>query len=301
MPRDASILALNAETQRWTNLLMGHPSSAKYWVGSIVPRSVPFVARLGVHAGSIRASCPGVLREPREGTDDSAAICEPYWPARGMCTLQSIGIGGSWAYEEAIARERDCAVDAFDPTAALRSKHVHQVKNLTTQLSNSGRPLSLRFHFAGLGPATHQFLWKNGPGLQSGQGRNYGSISTDHLMTLSSMAAISRGTSVLKLDCEGCEWVAFEHIATATPDLLRNTSLLHIELHVGRTMISPTSQAQFASIFRYLFEKLRFKIWRIKGNPGYYHDRHAIPWLRSFGLAPKLCCYELALVQAVPL
>ena len=109
---------------------------------------------------------------------------------------------------------------AYDPTAELRRAH-----------EAHGNP-RVHFHYAGLG---------GGRSTRHNTASTYGNVNSRSLLTLQEMVHMNGGArpTVLKIDCEGCEWLALAQMATETPNVLAQTKLLFLELHVA-TALAPS-------------------------------------------------------------
>lgn len=279
-------------TAKWVGLLSGRPESAPYWVeGKIPPEFTSRPSRWGA-----RGTCPSALSEPT--MRQSAPFCLEYWPsppAGRQCVIYSIGIGDVWGWEDKIADRYSCAIEAYDPTRNLRAKH-----------EAHAHP-RVRFHYAGLGAtrnnvtaaAAAQRAEAGGGAAGSGTMNWYGEVDPRVLTTLEDMVDADRrrgAVDVLKVDCEGCEWAAFEQIARDSPGLLDGTSVVMLEVHITPTLIAPTA-AQFDGLFDFLVTRQGFRLWYMRNNVGYKRDRHVVDFLARHGAKPDQCCYELAFVR----
>lgn len=259
------------------SLLRGANSSAPFWYGGIVPPAHGHAPR------KARGVCPhGQLIDSRPKEDNSAPRCAAFWPS-ASCIVYSIGIGGHWGFEDAVAKSSArCKVHAYDPTSELRRTHeAHHVPHV-------------KFHFAGLGGSLST--------LHS-TASTYGNVNRLSLLTLQRMVDINGGSppTVLKIDCEGCEWHALAQMATETPDVLAHTTLLFLEVHVATALVPPSVSEDVMRIaWEYLIVKLGFRLWYARDNPGYWHQRDVVPFLNASGLRRRQCCYELAFVRSLP-
>mmetsp|Transcript_28644 Transcript_28644/g.65730 ORF Transcript_28644/g.65730 Transcript_28644/m.65730 type:complete len:158 (-) Transcript_28644:81-554(-) len=129
----------------------------------------------------------------------------------------------------------------------------------------------------------------------------YGAVDPRALTTLDEMVKADghSGIEVLKVDCEGCEWAAFEQMARDSPGLLARTSVVTVELHLSPSLIAPTPE-QFVALFDFLVEKLGMKLWYLRNNPGFKRDRQVVDFLAKQGAKPDQCCYELAFYRPPP-
>ena len=174
----------------------------------------------GRGARQSRAYCPGKLGAST--ALDSAGYCDSLWPSTAgePCAAYVIGVGGHWTFAR-YALSKGCVVHAYDPTVELRRRHQR----------DAARMNGTYFHFAGLGgdPAG-----VDAPeAARAGSTNSYGSIDNARLMTLPEMLASrppgAAPMRVLTIDCEGCEWAAFEHLArnASAARALQSVGLLH--------------------------------------------------------------------------
>ena len=207
-----------------------------------------------------------------------------------------------------------CAVHAFDATVGLRSKHEAHGRLAAAAHSD------LHFHFGGLrggsggaGKDAARAVGESANGTSS-QGNNtrntYGEVDFSSLQTLDQLLRVAAGSEaaddgsapavdILKIDCEGCEWAALEHVAKVVPTLLARTRLVLLELHVATSMVRPTP-TNFVGLFDLLLVRLGFRLFYVRNNPGRQHDRNVVPFLLGKAL-PRQCCYEIALVRNMTL
>jgi hypothetical protein len=257
-------------------MLRGDAHTGRYWVGGVVP-----AARDGKGE---RWSCPSQLRAP--SLVESSPFCAERWPAPRALgqpprTMYAVGIGNVWGFEDMAATQLGYAVEAFDPTRRLRLAH-----------TNHATP-GVRFHYAGLGDGR----------AGAAESKNaYGAVDPRVLMTLREMKALGGGRpiDVLKVDCEGCEWAAFQQIQKETPTLLNETSVVFVEAHITPTLLSPRDEAQFSALFDFLVNKLQMRLWYMRDNIGFRRDRAVVDFLAALGARPRQCCYELAFYRELP-
>ena len=201
------------------------------------------------------------------------------------CLVVSIGIGGSWEFEDALAH-KGCMVHAFDPTHELMKKHLLHVHD---------RP-RMRYYFLGLGGGSSSAV----SGSTGASKELYGSIGLerlrplDHLMGLARAGRERRAIDVLKIDCEGCEWQAFNDMEKRTPDLLASVQYLLIELHMT-PRYGLVEAAQLNVLMGHLIDRHGFRLFRKpRKNRGFPWARNeTLPSLRHAGLDPVACCIEL--------
>ena len=212
---------------------------------------------------------------------------------RARNNVISIGIGEDWYFEEWLARA-GCVVHAFDPTIRLRSKHENHVN-----YNIFGKRLF--FHFAGLGAdrnsslckvkhfgnvPCHEFAAayarsqqvkskpvKSGRRLAMRTSFKYGTIAGDRLLPLGELLrtaslADDEQVEVLKIDCEGCEWEAFDHIRQSSPRLLERVNQIVLELHL-RTQFGLLSFGHLERMLRHLYDDHGFRVFKATPSPGF--------------------------------
>jgi hypothetical protein len=279
--------ALFSRAHFWIGLLSGIDSKeyANYWANGTVPTLKGRLPRLS------RTFCPNA-RMKNTNAFESNTYCEahlPSLPDNESCAVFAIGIGNGWSYAR-YAAAKGCQVHAFDPTLELRGDHHRVAKTIH----------DVRFHFAGL-RGTQQPPKGEGWATSKRSYNSCGAIDDAQLMTLDAMkaATLSAGTklSVLAMDCEGCEWAAFEEITNTSAKALEHVQLVTMEAHVTPTMIPPSLQ-QFVGLFDLMLNKLGFKLWWQRTNDGYPFDQQVVEFLGVGGLKAGICCYELAFVRS---
>lgn len=210
----------------------------------------------------------------RQGNDWQ--LCLDEWdPATDGCLAVSIGIGNSWQFDDALATRLGCEVHSFDPTGQLRAAHMaHHVAGV-------------HFHYAGLGAMR--------PNAYGRQGVGAAMLSLDEL--LSKYTKHVKSVSVLKIDCEGCEWQALRTVAETRPQLLDRVRLLLLELHVSSSM-QMRSVESMRVVLRHLFVQHDFRVYAHRLNLGKMRDRFKVlKPLQRAGLDAEPCCYELHLMR----
>lgn len=171
---------------------------------------------------------------PRENKE-SWPTCEAHVQARAAapCLVYSFGIAMQWAFDHTMA-DAGCEVHSFDPTEATRAQHEAHVHR------------GVRFHPWGL--SRHQ---PRGCADEARRfsGGTYGNLSGPLLSLdriVRRLGHTGRRITVLKVDCEGCEWDAFHHVATQAPSLIDNIDAIYIELHLALQMSTETDLVKCA-------------------------------------------------------
>ena len=101
----------------------------------------------------------------------------------------------------------------------------------------------------------------------------YGDIAGDRLYPLDVLlrkASVpeSARINVLKIDCEGCEWDAFDHLVRVSPQLLARVEQLVLELHL-RVQFMLTGMAQLERLLRHLYLDHGFRVFRSEPSSGF--------------------------------
>ena len=212
------------------------------------------------------------------------------WLACGLvplprdCLVISIGIGGEWAFEDALVKA-GCEVHAFDPTSDLRASHEAHAR---------AGDAKLHFHYVGLGAGANY--------TATNHSNSYGALSSEFLPLDALIATAKRGRDVpltiLKVDCEGCEWDAFADAARRAPHALDDVSMLMIELHLTERL-GMRDAASLSTLMRHVVGDHRFRLSRQHTNHGFAVDWNAArPELVSAGWEAHPCCAELHFVRA---
>lgn len=204
------------------------------------------------------------------------------------CLAVSVGIGGIWNLEDQLAAT-GCTVVAFDPTKELRAAHVLHAR----------KTRGVHFHYLGLGASPDvETTLVAAKVLQKPKLARYGSIDSSTMATLDTMLRIARETAtrttsndttlhatngikaaaqaidLLKIDCEGCEWDAFEDLALRTPNLLGGVRQIMIELHlrggVGDIAIAAPSPngTMSSSKIDEIINRTKYAGWRVSTGHG---------------------------------
>lgn len=204
-----------------------------------------------------------------------------FTPPDEGCIVVSIGIGGSWDFEDAMA-QRGCEVHAFDPTMEYHKRHLLHVRD---------KP-GMRFYFLGLGAAS-------GANATTGLSGGYGTIlhrlrPLDELISLSLAGRLRKAIDVLKIDCEGCEWDAFADLERRTPILLARVQHLLLELHVT-PRYGMTHVTKLETLMGHVIARHDFRLFRVPHKSrGFAYARNETPSvLVEAGLDPIACCYEM--------
>jgi hypothetical protein len=192
--------------------------------------------------------------------------------------VYSFGIANDFAFDDYWGN-LGCEVHAFDPTLsavpAFTSKNVN-------------------FHFFGL-------TGKVGSGAEKFSDPGYGSI-IHPLYPLNTIIANlghqGRTIDILKLDCEGCEWDAFEYLAIHAPETLTQVRTLDVEVHFvrERNVRSAADVLKIATFYEHVIVKHGFRPFYKHLNQG-GQSWDLVPELLVPGVIPNHCCYEFAMTR----
>lgn len=202
------------------------------------------------------------------------------------CVALSIGIGNDWSYENVLLKH-GCEVHAFDPTKALQKKHEQEAARIRERF-----PL-LHFHLIGLGSSLS---------LNSAYNQHHttGSdlaqvIQLDDMMTT---YVPGRRVNVLKIDCEGCEYEAFDYVVSRAPWLLCNISQVNIELHYSHRYHKLRDASQLTRLLTHLFDDHGFRIFKAGSNVGWKEEARTVhPELLRWGWPTYGCCHNVQLIR----
>ena len=125
------------------------------------------------------------------------------------CVAFSYGVQHEYAFELDIHKQFGCVVFALDPTVNHRAELGEGIYFIKW-----GAPSEATAEY--LGP---QSAWVN--------------VSP---VALSTLVAPGKPISILKMDCEGCEYKLYEHIMQHEPTFLERVDQLAIEVHLSRSL-----------------------------------------------------------------
>ena len=196
----------------------------------------------------------------------------------GTCLVYSFGIAKSDAFTNYVA-ERGCTVFAFDPGV---DHPLHPWKGVT-------------FH-----------RWGIASGAKGGQAEErkyvssaYGETKHGRYFTLPEMITklghVGKTITIMKLDCEGCEWEAYKDLATM--DVKVNQLLT--ELHFTAGLRFSWEQALKVREFTKFVTSNNLGIFHNSENKGFLHDRKVDDSFVACGMRQGSCCRELGLVVPI--
>lgn len=195
------------------------------------------------------------------------------------CLVYSIGIDTDWRFD-ALLGARGCEVHAFDPT----------IRNPTDLAPN------VTFHYWGLkqGQTSDSHPEKTGYGVVKGE-----LFTIDEIV--SKLGHVGRRLSILKIDCEGCEWGVFESLYHAKLPFAGPDQLL-VEIHLSEEsgIVTEHDIDAISNFYSYLFhphDNQPFARFTYHDNPGMPDFRTISKPLLQAGLPDKDCCRELGFLK----
>jgi hypothetical protein len=271
--------------------------TAQYWVDGGFWQSVPMWSHC-CNQGAAIAKCPTPIQETPSTCSkpealsgnskchtDGTLICYEYVHRdphlnNSDCLVYTFGIANQWDFEDWIG-SMGCEVHAHDPTTRYKEIHEgHQAKNV-------------HFHYQGLGIPGDTATHFRGYGDMGGSMMTLGELWRDH----GHGGEKNRPISILKIDCEGCEFEAFHQLAVNEPEVISQVCTIIMEVHFSESlqMESAHNLKRMASFWQKYIEEFGFRFWYLHENPGATFDQRVNPLLLDIGMDPTICCYEIAL------
>eukprot|EP00797_Seminavis_robusta_P004548 Sro1298_g260610.2 (235) ;mRNA; r:14678-15382 len=219
------------------------------------------------------------------------SILEKSFQQNGGCVVYSIGVAERDAYTTLMAA-RGCQVIALDPTV---EHPTHWMPNVTFY------PWGLRSNSDddNGGKGKHQ-VWSHPV---------YGKITnTSVIYSLPTIieklghhhSKDTKAITAMKLDCEGCEFAAFEDLVTSSTRM-PPIRMLDVEFHFASTlgMANKLDVARMYYAHIYLKQN-KCQLVRHRRHAGFEVDRDKVPSiLVSAGVSSHHCCYEMTYVCGV--
>lgn len=211
-------------------------------------------------------------------------VClDDLYDENGDCLVYSFGVWTEWGFELDMGR-LGCEVHMFDPTVTLSANITDRVFFHKWGLFGGSINESASAHF------THEIF-----GKVEGEMKQLDEIK-------SILGHRGRDLSILKIDCEGCEW---ESLGNMEPHEhpLRLVKQLLIEFHVSVTLGMNTSHQVdlMGSTFDVLWGNTQnvhhLGQFYHRRNQGWVHDRTILPELVSAGFPNHVCCREVGYVR----
>jgi hypothetical protein len=198
-------------------------------------------------AGALRCILrPGCLPIPPDagvfGAEPSRKDTLLIAPITGLakgerCLTYSVGIADVTDFDRAVSYHVGCEVHMFDPTVP-----VGQFPEVLVDATKTPSGGSATFHYVGLGDPTRddskltfRSVFKTEAAVLSGRDKTglRGRILTlDDAMR--SYGHAKRRLTILKMDCEGCEWPVLDSLRQRPPDQL--PLQLKLELHFQKSL-----------------------------------------------------------------
>jgi hypothetical protein len=208
-----------------------------------------------------------------------------YRQTNDTCLVYSIGIANQWSFDDRLG-DMGCEVHSFDPT-----------KN------------TLKAHYAHAHKGVHFHPWAIGSTLpcHHNSAERVKSVYGELLGDFRSLSEIRRSLghehrriSLLKIDCEGCEWDALFEAAHESRPFLDYVDALYLELHPNQAMQMRTEadMIKMAVVWEHIFREQGFQIWFWHNNHGKAAAHRQLPkQMAQMPGAKAECCFELALVR----
>jgi len=186
------------------------------------------------------------------------ALCEPK-PAN--CTFFSFGINDDPSFDQALGKEWDCRGFAGDPTVGHPSKLHPRVT----------------FHNVGASMLSDNEERK----VDKGGEEEWWSTSMPKLRYWLGLDHVS----IVKLDCEGCEFALSRDMLREDPGYLKTVDQISIETHVSRTWLNSREELYYFALHFALLEEAGFQLeWsEVFGCSKRHEVEGCIPELEKYG------------------
>ena len=201
------------------------------------------------------------------------------------CLVYSIGIANQWSFDDALG-DLGCEVHSFDPTKnMLKAHYAHKHKGV-------------HFHPWAIG-STLPCHYNSAERVKS----VYGELLSDFRSLSGIRRSLGHGRrriSLLKIDCEGCEWDALFEAAQESSPFLDHVDALYLELHPNEAMQMRTEgdMIKMAVVYEHIFKRQGFQMWFWHNNHGKARAHRKLPrQMAQIPGAKAECCFELALIR----
>lgn len=159
----------------------------------------------------------------------------------GPCIFYSYGISIDYSFDEELARDWGCHGFLFDPSIVYPASMAH----------------GMRFFYlaAPLLDSDHQR-----PCLEARKCALPAEASPPRVMALFGHSWIS----VLKMDCEGCEFALARDVAAADPTFFSRVGQFAVEVHVPRTFLKGGMELHFLGLLYHMLSAHGFELVQAK-------------------------------------
>ena len=208
-------------------------------------------------------------------------ICQDFVPSG--CLVYSFGIRDIYR-AELLYGKNGCEVHAFDCTVNYKSSLGKNVAFHPWCLGMDSSELKLDGTIDGVQSMEAEFL--------------------DMPSIIRRLGHENRTLTILKMDCEGCEWNGLDTLIREMPTFFNKIDMLLMELHFVTNFIHPNSRErrhEIETISRVMgnFRDYRTFSYSVNSdvsagrlnNPTYFHE------LYDVGLFVGACCYEFSMVR----
>lgn len=188
------------------------------------------------------------------------------------CLVYGVGIADNWEFEKFMARQ-GCEVHAFDPTIDRPPSEEPNLPNLY-------------FHKWGLAETSSESGSEVRGTLSGATKTNNPMLTLEDIME--KLGHNHRQVSVLKIDCEGCEWGSLSAVPGHIWDRIDQMSL---ELHYSDgLMVDSLAQLKKVATVAERIRSHGFVQWRSERRKGWPAHRKFLPELLDGGMPPGYCC-----------
>ena len=211
--------------------------------------------------------------------DSEWRIPETLLTTTNNCLVYSFGVADRDVYTEEMA-QRGCQVIAMDPT----------VKHPTNWMPN------VKFYPWGL---ANRAQTENQPAAKTSWSHPiYGTI-TGSFYTIpeivEKLGHAGKTITALKLDCEGCEFAAFQELWQSAITIGISIRQIDVEFHVASTLGMVDKEDIARMYYAHIWLKTnRCQLIRQRRHEGFQHDQDRVPQiLVQAGVSSHHCCYEM--------
>eukprot|EP00747_Dinoflagellata_sp_TGD_P064798 gnl/TRDRNA2_/TRDRNA2_154059_c0_seq1.p1 gnl/TRDRNA2_/TRDRNA2_154059_c0~~gnl/TRDRNA2_/TRDRNA2_154059_c0_seq1.p1 ORF type:complete len:330 (-),score=11.00 gnl/TRDRNA2_/TRDRNA2_154059_c0_seq1:28-1017(-) len=203
------------------------------------------------------------------------------------CLVYNFGVSKRDPFLKKMARRYpECDIFAFDPT----------VSEATWSKEGGSKHV--------FGQNVHFYSWGlyngTGPRTSNWSHPRYGKVKGE-LYTMqeiqSKLGHTQARLSILRADCEGCEWGWVQRAMQEDPSIFQRIDQMFIEAHFASTLrFDVTALHQVKSFHKMIVDNFVVASHRV--NNGFRSDQWKVPVaLRAIGVDPRSCCREFGLVN----